>query len=267
MAERSPLPDRAAIARQQQSVADNLAFLPQEIVEQILESGPARERSRRRTMVLDLPPAPGQSASWLVRTALCTEVRDGILRVFMPPQKTLEDYLALVATIEDTAADIGVPVLVEGYAPPYDARVNTIKVTPDPGVIEVNLHPSASWDELVKNTTTLYEEARLSRLGTEKFMLDGRHTGTGGGNHILVGGACPADSPLLRNPALLRSLIGYWHNHPGLSYLFSGIFVAPPARRRASTKPETIKSTRWKSHSSKSRRIRLHLLDGRPRLS
>ena len=119
MAERAPLPDRIALARQQQYVADNLAFLPQEIVEQVLEFGPARSKTRRKTMVLDLPPAPGQSASWLVRTALCTEVRGGILRVFMPPQKTLEDYLTLVAAIEDTAADAGIPVMVEGYAPPY----------------------------------------------------------------------------------------------------------------------------------------------------
>ena len=230
MAERVPLPDRMALARQQQYVADNLAFLPQEIVEQVLEFGPARSKSRRRTMVLDLPPARGQSANWLVRTSLCTQVRGGILRVFVPPQKALEDYLTLVAAIEDTAADAGIPVMVEGYAPPFDARMNTIKVTPDPGVIEVNLHPAASWDELVKNTSALYEEARLSRLGTEKFMLDGRHTGTGGGNHILVGGACPADSPLLRNPSLLRSLVGYWHNHPALSYLFSGIFVGPTSQ-------------------------------------
>src|SRR5258708_10794560 len=145
----------------------------------------------------------------------------------MPPRTLPEDFGALVADGEVTAADLGLPVLIEGYAPPHDSRVHALKVTPDPGVIEVNLHPSASWDELVKNTTELYEEARLSRLGTEKFMLDGRHTGRGGGNHILVGGACPADSPLLRNPGLLRSLIGYWHNHPALSYLFSGIFVGP----------------------------------------
>ncbi len=230
MAERPKLPEHADLSRRQRYLEENLDFLPQEIVEQILDSSPARVRSRRRTMVLDLPPEPGQSAAWLIRTALCAEVRDGILRVFMPPQKTLEDYLALVAAIEDTAADAGVPILVEGYAPPYDSRVNAIKVTPDPGVIEVNLHPSANWDELVKNTTALYEEARLSRLGTEKFMLDGRHTGTGGGNHILVGGACPADSPLLRNPGLLRSLIGYWHNHPALSYLFSGVFVGPTSQ-------------------------------------
>jgi len=148
----------------------------------------------------------------------------------MPPQKNLEDYLALVAAVEDTATAQAIAVIVEGYPPPHDTRIHTIKVTPDPGVIEVNTQPATSWDELVKNTTALYEEAHLSRLGTEKFMLDGRHTGTGGGNHILVGSACPGDSPLLRNPGLLRSLIGYWHNHPALSYLFSGLFVGPTSQ-------------------------------------
>jgi uncharacterized protein (DUF2126 family) len=148
----------------------------------------------------------------------------------VPPQHYLEDYLELVAAIEDTAASLGLPVLVEGYSPPHDPRLNAIKVTPDPGVIEVNTNAVGSWDDLVKNTEGLYEEARLSRLATEKFMLDGRHTGTGGGNHIVVGGACPSDSPLLRNPGLLRSLIGYWHNHPALSYLFSGIFVGPTSQ-------------------------------------
>jgi uncharacterized protein (DUF2126 family) len=235
MAVRGELPARSAFAGRQ--VQEELVpeYQPalgpaQGIVEQILETGPARARQRPRTVVLDLPPERGQSASRLVRTALCAETRDGILRVFMPPQRYLEDYLGLVAAIEDTAEDLGVPVLVEGYAPPHDPRVHTIKVTPDPGVIEVNLHPAASWDELVKNTTTLYEEAHQSRLATEKFMLDGRHTGTGGGNHILIGGATPADSPILRNPGLLRSLVGYWHNHPALSYLFSGIFVGPTSQ-------------------------------------
>jgi uncharacterized protein (DUF2126 family) len=118
----------------------------------------------------------------------------------MPPQRYLEDYLELVAAVEDTAADLSTPVLLEGYTPPNDPRLNTIRVTPDPGVIEVNMHPAASWDELVKNTSALYEEARLTRLATEKFMLDGRHTGTGGGNHIILGGPKPSDSPLLRNP-------------------------------------------------------------------
>src|SRR6202023_4215445 len=125
------------------------------------------------------------------------------------PQKNLDEYLVLVSAIEDTATAQGVAVIVEGYAPPHDARVHAIKVTPDPGVIEVNTQPAASWDELVKNITALYEEAPLSRLGTAKFMLVGRHTGTGGGNHILIGGESPQNSPVLRRPDLLRSLLTY----------------------------------------------------------
>lgn len=169
----------------------------------------------------------GHTVAGTVRTALCVQPRNGRLYVFMPPIKRLEDYLDLVAAIEETAVELNMPVLLEGYTPPSDHRVNSFSVTPDPGVIEVNVHPSHSWDELVSVTTTLYEEARQTRLGTEKFMMDGRFAGTGGGNHIILGGPTPADSPVLRRPDLLRSLIGYWHNHPSLSYLFSGMFVGP----------------------------------------
>ena len=94
----------------------------------------------------------------------------------------------------------------------------------------MNTVPVSSWDELVRNTNILNEEARRLRLGTEKFMVDGRHSGTGGGNHIVMGGDTPADSPLLRRPELLRSLLGYWHNHPSLSFLFSGLFVGPTSQ-------------------------------------
>jgi uncharacterized protein (DUF2126 family)/transglutaminase-like putative cysteine protease len=171
------------------------------------------------------PDPPG-----VVRTALCTEVRDGILNVFLPPTPSTEAFVDLVEAVEDTAASLNLPVRIEGYPPMRDPRLNQFAVTPDPGVIEVNIHPAYSWDELVTNTEILYEEARQTRLGTEKFDVDGRHTGTGGGNHIVMGGATPADSPLLRRPDLLRSVIGYFVNHPGLSYLFSGMFVGPTSQ-------------------------------------
>ena len=163
-------------------------------------------------------------------TALCVEVRDGRLHIFLPPIQAMEHYLHLIAVIEATAEDLSIPVVLEGYEPPRDYRIERLLVTPDPGVIEVNIHPSHNWQQLVDNTSIIYDVARECRLGTEKFMLDGRHTGTGGGNHITMGGATPADSPLLRRPDLLRSLITYWQHHPGLSYLFSGMFVGPTSQ-------------------------------------
>lgn len=166
----------------------------------------------------------------IVPTALCVEPRNGMLHVFLPPLDRIEGFLELIAAIEDTAAELQMPVVIEGYLPPHDERLKHFSVTPDPGVIEVNIHPAHSWDELVRLTEGVYHDARQSRLGTEKFDLDGTHTGTGGGNHVVLGGPSPADSPFLRRPDLLRSLLGFWHNHPSLSYLFSGRFIGPTSQ-------------------------------------
>jgi len=187
------------------------------------------------------PPEPAPTGA-VVRTALAIEAREGRVCVFLPPVTSADDFVDLATAIEDTAAGLEMPVVIEGYAPPYDSRLQSIKITPDPGVIEVNVHPARNWQELVDHTTTLYEEARLSRLGTEKFMLDGRHTGTGGGNHLVLGGARPEDSPFLRRPDLLKSFVGYWLNHPALSYLFSGVFIGPTSQapRVDETRPDAI---------------------------
>jgi uncharacterized protein (DUF2126 family)/transglutaminase-like putative cysteine protease len=179
-----------------------------------------------------LPPVTraNDEAPVLIRPALCVEAREGRLHVFVPYTSKLPDYLDLIAAVEDTCRYLQMPVWVEGYPPAFDPRMRSFSLTPDPGVLEVNLPPTSNWDDLEHVNTLLDEEARANRLTAEKFNFDGSHLATGGGSHIVVGGATVLESPFLRRPDLLRSMVTFWQNHPALSYLFSGLYVGPTSQ-------------------------------------
>ncbi|MEA2117227.1 transglutaminase family protein [Halovibrio sp. HP20-50] len=180
----------------------------------------------------DLEQAPAESDhhNGIIRTSLCVESRDGRLHIFLPPLTRLEHYLALINSVEECACELACPVIIEGYAPPQDPCLENVMITPEAGVITVDMMPAASWQTLVAQTERLYTDAWAARLGTEKFMLDGRHTGTGGGHPVTLGGITPDDSPFLRRPDLLASLVTYWQHHPSLSYLFAGLFIGPSSK-------------------------------------
>jgi uncharacterized protein (DUF2126 family)/transglutaminase-like putative cysteine protease len=193
----------------------------------------------RRLDLFAITPAPdplpavlraSDSVPELIRPSLSVQIREGRLHVFLPYAPNFADYLDLVSAVEDSCQYLKIPVWVEGYAPSPDPRLRSFSVTPDPGVLEVNLPPASNWDELELINTLLDGEARRNRLAAEKYAYDGSRVATGGGNHIVIGGAILMDSPLLRHPDLLRSMVAFWQNHPSLSYLFSGLYVGPTSQ-------------------------------------
>lgn len=189
-----------------------------------------KAKSKPDADAADTTAGQGDGNEWLVRTALVIEPRDGTLNIFIPPVSSAEAYVELIAAIEDIATELGQPVRLEGYPPPKDPRFAEIKVTPDPGVIEINIHPSANWADLRDKTERLYHEARSIGLDASGFMIDGRPAGSGGGAHVTVGAQWAEDSPFLRRPDVLASLIRFWQNHPSLSYMFSGLFIGPTSQ-------------------------------------
>jgi uncharacterized protein (DUF2126 family)/transglutaminase-like putative cysteine protease len=241
--ERSPFEETVALDDFHRTVEKRLTEVPDySIPDELLfpkEFKPKQEEDDKKKKTKHLPFQDKEEkkeeyellfSAFTIKTALVAEVRDGRIHLFLPPLEMIEHYLDLLAAIELTCEELQMPVIIEGYAPPKDNRIEKLMVTPDPGVIEVNIHPAKSWTEVVTNYNILFEAALESRLGSEKFMLDGKHTGTGGGNHITLGGVTPSDSPLLRRPDLLRSMIAFWQHHPGLSYLFSTAFVGPTSQ-------------------------------------
>jgi len=171
-----------------------------------------------------------ETAKELIRPALCVQAVQGRLHVFLPYVPVVADYLDLVAAVEDTCRHLGVAVWLEGYVPTPDRRLRSYGLTPDPGVLEVNLPPTANWDDLEELNAILHEEAHENRLTSSKFAFDGSQLSTGGGSHIVLGSKSLLDSPVLRRPDLLRSMVTFWQNHPSLSYLFSGMYVGPTSQ-------------------------------------
>jgi uncharacterized protein (DUF2126 family) len=165
-----------------------------------------------------------------VRTALCVEPRGGELFVFLPPVPSAADFVDLVRAVDSASRDTGLEVCLEGYPPPWSPEVIRFSVTPDPGVLEVNVQPTRSGRECAAQIDQVFDAALHVGLHSEKYMLDGRQEGSGGGNPVTLGGPRPLESPFIVRPDLLASLVTFVQHHPAMSYLFTGLFVGPTSQ-------------------------------------
>jgi len=205
------------------AVGEPQVFMDPAATEKPLEFDP-RQLVQRRANEVTATVGPAS------RTALCFEPREGVIHVFVPPLPDTESYLDLMAAIEDTSTELNLPVRIEGYPPPSDPRLRSLMVTPDPGVIEVNLPVAESFAEYTEWVELVADAANHSGLTLQKFQVDGREAGSGGGNHVTLGGATPLESPFLKDPHLTGGMLRYVQHHPSLSYLFTGLFVGPTSQ-------------------------------------
>jgi len=177
-----------------------------------------------------LPTAAPPPARTSLRTALCVEARGGRLRVFLPPLATTADFLSLVGQIDEACRQLELDADLEGYPPPPGPELVRLSVTPDPGVLEVNLPPSEGTREHAALMAEVFDAALRAGLTSEKYLLDGRMAASGGGHHLTLGGRTALESPFVRRPDLLASLVTFLQHHPSLSYLFTGLFVGPTSQ-------------------------------------
>lgn len=171
---------------------------------------------------------------WGLRTAICTETRlhHGSTRlfVFLPPTQTVDIFLDLIAIVDAAANELGLEVTLEGYGPPKNRKLLSLAVTPDPGVLEVNMPVTDTVGDYLETLDTIYDAALHSGLHSEKYQIDGRQAGSGGGHHLTFGGPTPLSSPFLQRPELLGRVLTFIQHHPSLSYMFTGLFVGPTSQ-------------------------------------
>jgi uncharacterized protein (DUF2126 family) len=199
---------------------------------------PADDQPRRDAPPAPAPPGraqdraagPGEIPPSGIRTALAIEPRDGELWVFVPPVARFDDFCALIAAIDRAREATGLAVELEGYGPPPSPDRLRFAVTPDPGVLEVNLPPVATCREATALYHAMFDAGLAAGLTAERYLLDGRAAGSGGGNHITIGGPVAERSPWLVRPELLASLVTFTQHHPSLSYMFTGMFVGPTSQ-------------------------------------
>jgi len=166
-----------------------------------------------------------------LRRNLTVEIKEGALVVFLPPVRSFAAFSELVRTVERLAAKLDLPpVQLEGYVPPSDEDLESIALTSDPGVLEVNLPPADNWADYERVIRGLFKSAEAIGLRGYKYQLSGRKVSTGGGAHIILGGPSVENNPFIKRPNLLSSFLRFLQHHPSLSCAFNGLFTGPSSQ-------------------------------------